>query len=147
MPVSVLDTRVTETDTWIGRDGLKREDTAMGTWGAGIFDDDVARDVQEQFDSIRQQGYSVSAATQQILKDPPWGSDDDEDAAVTYLALAALQLAHGELEPTLREKAIAVIASGVPMWRWDGSAPEGVAERTRVLEEPKEKLSTYPGVS
>jgi hypothetical protein len=115
----------------------------MGHWGPGIFDDDVAQDVRLEFEEQLRSGQSVAAATHHLIDAPPWGWDDEEDAAVTYLALAGLQLEHRALDPAIRDKAIAIIDSEVPLWRWEGSPPERIAERVRVLGELREQLITY----
>lgn len=112
----------------------------MGTWGTGVFDDDVAQDVQRLFEASLASGQSVASAARRIVDDPPWPLDDEEDAAVTYLALARLQLERGAVEPTIREKALAVIASGVPLWRWENAPPDQLREREKVLDELKVKL-------
>jgi hypothetical protein len=112
----------------------------MGHWGPGILEDDVAVDVRVAFEDALSEGLSISEATQRVLDDPPAGFDDEEDAAVTYLALAALQLEHGALEAAIRDKAIAFIESGIPLWRWEGSPPERIAERQKALEDFKARL-------
>ncbi len=53
-----------------------------------------------------------------------------------------LALQHGVLTPELRDWAIATIASGAPLgrWDWDGMRPEKVATRKDLLERFKEML-------
>lgn len=116
----------------------------MGTWGPGIFDDDIAQDARILFEDKLAVGCSVVEATRRVLDEWKGIMDDEEDAAVTYLALAALQLEHGILEPRLRQQALATIESGVPLWRWEGSSPERIAERTRVLAAFKAELLAFP---
>lgn len=115
----------------------------MGHWGPGIFDDDVAQDVRLEFEEQLRSGQSVAAATHHLIDAPPWGWDDEEDTAATYLALAGLQLEYRALDPAIRDKAIAIIDSEVPLWRWESSPPERIAERVRVLRELREQLISY----
>jgi hypothetical protein len=51
-------------------------------------------------------------------------------------------LQHGVLTPELRDWAIATIASGAPLgrWDWDGVRPEKVGARKELLERYKEML-------
>jgi hypothetical protein len=113
----------------------------MGTCGPGIFDDDVAMDVKVMFENDLTHGYSIAAATQHVLQEPPWGFDDEEDTAVTWLALAALQVEHHALDQVVRKRALDIIDSGVPLWRWEGQSDEKVAERTAVLQSFRQQLS------
>lgn len=112
----------------------------MGTWGTGIFDDDVAVDVKVMFEEDLKRGYSVSDTTRHILSDPPWSFEDEEDTAVMVLALAGLQLEHDALDHAIRERAIHIIDSGVPLWRWEGQVEERVAERTALLSALRQQL-------
>lgn len=112
----------------------------MGTWGPGIFDDDVAQDVQAAFEENIAQGHDAAVASRRVLDNPPWPLDDEEDEAVTYLALASLQMKYGKVVPAIRNKAIAIIKSGIPMWRWEGLPPGRVAERAQVLKELEMQL-------
>lgn len=97
-------------------------------------------DVKVVFDENLARGCSVADATQHVLKEPPWGFDDEEDAAAMILALASLQLEHNALDQAVRERAIAVIDSGVPLWGWEDLPDERLAERTAVLHKLKQQL-------
>ena len=106
----------------------------MGAWGPGIFDNDVAMDVKLLFEEQLQHGLTTTEATQAILYDPPWGLDDEEDEASTYLALASLQLEHGTLDAEIRDKALAIIESGVPMWGWENTDANRQSKRKFVID-------------
>ena len=91
----------------------------MGAWGNGVWQDDVADDVLIAFEDALRDGLTAGAALRRVLDDPPYGWDDEDDSATQLLAIAALALQHELLDPDLRERAIAMIDSGVPMWRWE----------------------------
>ena len=92
------------------------------------------------FEKAMAQGLSVAEATQAVLDASPW-LDDEEDEAYTYLALARLQLDLGALEPLLREKILAILATNVPMWRYETSDAALIAERAEVLRDLARELS------
>lgn len=112
----------------------------MGNWGPGIFDDDVALDARILFEDSLSAGLNVYEAARHVLSEWKVDDGDIEDAAVIYLALAGLQLEHGTLDSTIREKAIMVIDSEIPLWRWEGSPPDRVEERRRILQEFRDQL-------
>lgn len=109
----------------------------MGIWGHGIWQDDVAADALVRFNDLLAAGGSASDALQGVLASPPWGWHDAVDAAVQVLALAAVALEHGVLDAALRDRALATIESGVPLWRWTDAEPEDVTARKDVLEQFK----------
>ncbi len=111
----------------------------MGNWGNGVWQDDVADDVILKFDGLLEEGNSPIEAVRRVLEDPPYRWGDWDDDAVQILAIAALALQHGVLDPALRDRAIAMIESGAPLgrWNWEGSRPEKIAARMAVLDQLK----------
>jgi hypothetical protein len=100
----------------------------MGTWGIGVWQDDVAADVVVMFADLLQEGYTAAQAVQHVLDDPPWGWEDEEDAAVQLLAVTAIALQHGVLEAALRDRAVAAIDSQVSLWCWEDTYPGDFAD-------------------
>jgi len=105
----------------------------MGVHGAEIFDDDVALDVQTTFEEALAEGASVRAATRHVLDEYEESLDDPDDGAIVWLALAALQVEQGALQPRVRRHALAVLATGNDLARWEEVGEEAVAERRQVL--------------
>jgi hypothetical protein len=106
----------------------------VGAWGIGVWEDDAAHDVILLFDKLREAGSSVREALQRVLAHPPYGWGIRDDDAVQILAIAALALQHGMLDPSLRDRAIASIESGTPMGTWTESDPKDIAARMELLE-------------
>lgn len=113
----------------------------MGTWGYDIFDNDEANDIRALFEAEMQTRASVAHATAEILREAKDALDDPESGPIVWLALAALQLGHGELQPNVRDHALSVIESGEDLRHWEarGNA-EDVEGRKRVLDELKARL-------
>jgi len=113
----------------------------MSTWGYDIFDNDEANDIRALFEAELNTGASVAHATAEILRESKDALDDPESGPIVWLALAALQLQRGELQPNVRDHALAVIDSGEDLKRWEAEAtPEDVAGRKRVLDELRARL-------
>ena len=107
----------------------------MGTWGPGILQDDVAVDVQLMFEDALAAGMSVEQASRHVLRNRGLNINDYDDGPVIFLALAALQLQHRALDPRVRDRALANIASGAPMARWEDASPDRQALRAGILEQ------------
>src|SRR4051812_44129162 len=92
----------------------------MGTWSAALYGDDTALDVKAEWQTGLRWGGKPEVLTDQL--EAQFGSDDD---TAFWLALADLQWKSGHLVPRVREKALAVIASGEDLGRWkDASAAD-----------------------
>lgn len=102
----------------------------MGTWGNGVWQDDVAADLIVMFEDLLVGGSTAAQAVEHALAHPPWGWCDEDDSVVQVLALAALALQYGALDPQLRDQALALIESGAPLQRWTESVAELGGEAT-----------------
>ena len=114
----------------------------MKVWGTGIFDNDVAETVRREFNDGVQHGMSVYAAADRILgklADPL--NPRPLDRAAVYLALAALQLEHGLIQPKIKKHALTFIISGEELEKWESSGKATLEERRKVLQALREKLS------
>jgi hypothetical protein len=111
----------------------------MRTWGVGIFDNDVAADVQAAFEAALAEGLSVYAAAERLIPlFEPRGS------CATYLALAALQLDHDTIQPKIKKKALTLIISGEADEDWSES-PGAIRENRRAaLHELRLRLLAIP---
>lgn len=67
-------------------------------WDTGVFDDDIAMDINAEFDDAIEEGITVKEATKQILETFQDVLEDEEEAPIVYLALAALQLEKGDIQ-------------------------------------------------
>jgi len=109
----------------------------VGAWGPGIFSDDTACDVRDEFRDLIGQGLSVEAATDQVMQ--PYVGDSD-DGPVALIALALTQWKTGRLLDGIRDRAVDVIDSGVDLVRWQDSTALG--KRKQALKKAREQLLT-----
>jgi Domain of unknown function (DUF4259) len=112
----------------------------MGTWGTGIFDDDLASDIQNEFEKALDESLTVKEATQRIIEFYQDEMEDEDEGPIIYLALAALQLEQEELQAEVRKKALEIIESGEGLVRWEEAKEEELVERKQVLEDLKAEL-------
>ncbi|SFA70970.1 hypothetical protein SAMN04488577_0450 [Bacillus sp. cl95] len=120
----------------------------MGAWGAGIWDDDLSCDIQDEWNDLLDEGMNTRKATKIILQ--TWmeelGDLDEEerliDESLIYIALAALQIRHNVLTRSIKKKALECIESGADLSLWQENQDESYADRKKVLEELKSKLES-----
>src|SRR5579863_5403116 len=104
----------------------------MGVWGTGIFQDDTASDIREDYRDHLGNGLIGLDATKRILAEYKSSLDDPHEAPVVWIALAAVQWKHGRLEPDTLAQALQVIDSGSDLARWSSNTKD-LAKRRAVL--------------
>jgi Fe-S-cluster formation regulator IscX/YfhJ len=119
----------------------------MGAWGTGLWEDDLACDIQDEWNELLDEGMSPRKAAKIILKS--WleeleDYDDDmerqPDESILYISLAALQMRHRALTIGIKKKAIELIDKGADLELWEDSDIQDYEERKKFLIEFKEKL-------
>src|SRR5919106_1722965 len=90
----------------------------MGTWGPGIFSDDLALDVRDVWRDALMDGLDDTTATERVLDQFRESFDDPEEAVVAWIALAAAQHQTGRLQPLVRDHALAVLDAGGDLAAW-----------------------------
>ena len=114
----------------------------MGTWGAKIFQDDLAQDIKETYIDLLKQGKKNDEITQMLIEEYENSLDKDE-ISVFWFALADIQWDYGRLLDNVKEKALSYIKSGEDLRRWKEEAEEkDYLKRKEVLERLEEKLNS-----
>jgi hypothetical protein len=110
----------------------------MGTWGTGIFDDDIACDIRDSYHQFIADGDTDTEALARITADVREGVDPPH----FWLALTLWEL--GRLDDQTRIKAIGVIDSGsdLDQWRPPLAKDADFEERTKVLTNLKQQLQS-----
>lgn len=112
----------------------------MGAWGYGIFEDDFACDVKDEFEELIEDGKTVEKATKFLLKEYKEIIEDDENEnALFYLALAKIQFDSGVLMAEIKDEAVRIIDNDIGLELWEEDEA-GLAERKKVLQELKSEL-------
>lgn len=110
----------------------------MGVWGAGIFSDDVAEDVREEYRQLLGDGVDDADAAERVLAE--YAADPD-DMVVAVLALAWTQSALGRLDDGLRDRALALIDDGTALAAWQDAPAADVRARRAALARLRAKLT------
>jgi hypothetical protein len=94
----------------------------MGTWGHGLFDDDLALDVKASFDRAVAEGATPAVAAaglmegelaREVLEEFDDADRDDlfwEESRGLFYAVASLQLEHGVLQEVVRQQTLQALA-------------------------------------
>lgn len=115
----------------------------MGTWGTGLYSDDTACDVREDYRDHLGEGLSGERATDRVLAEWADQLEDADVGPVFWLALADTQYRCGRLEERVKRRALEVIDSGRDLLRW-GDNPADRRRRQRALERLRERLCGPP---
>jgi hypothetical protein len=113
----------------------------MGTWGVGLFSDDLTADLRADFRDHIGDGLSSREATDALLREYHPGRDPIDIEPPFWLALAATQWSLGRLLPDVRDKALRIIADRSDLRRWDQSDR---SKRQAILEKLNARLVSPP---
>lgn len=113
----------------------------MGVWGTGVFQDDTACDIRDNYTDYLGQGMSGPEATASILREFKSSLTDPYEASVLWLALAAVQWKQGRLDEETKAQALRVIESGADLERWKPDTKDH-AKRTAALNKLKTQITS-----
>ena len=113
----------------------------MGAWGAGIFQDDTACDIRDEYRDHLGNGLTGPEATERILKNYASSFSDPDDSGVACFALAATQWKLGRLEPETLERTLQLLDSGSDLKRWEGN-PKDYGARKSALDKLRAQITS-----
>lgn len=117
----------------------------MGTWGARIYEDDIALDVRHDFMTEYHNGTAVPTIEAMIREESIEGDNPDNDDVV-ILALCCAELETGTLTDETKKQALEVIESGRQYRLWLEEADKAEAGlRSRELTLIKKYVDNYEG--
>jgi hypothetical protein len=105
----------------------------MGTWGAGILDDDFARDVYDAYLDAVRAGQAPAVAIAAVRSRFATEMADPDEESVGWLALARAQRELGAVDADLLARVRAIVEGGVGLERWREAGPDALRQRKAVL--------------
>lgn len=109
----------------------------MGTWGTGIFADDLAADVRGDWRDALLGGLSPEVATTMLIERFADAAADVDESPRFWMALAAAQSETGRLQPLVRDRALEVIEAGADIAQFE---PSDQGRRRHAIARLAEKL-------
>lgn len=111
----------------------------MGAWGPGIFSDDTASDIRQEYRELLEDQVPDEEAMRRVIEDyRDLGEDENH---VLWLALAATQSVLGRLDDDVRSRALAVIDNGIGLRHWEQAGPKELAKREAALVKLRAQLT------
>lgn len=108
----------------------------MGAWGTGLFADDIALDIKDEYIKHFREGKTPEEIAA-LLKKTFLSSGDDD---FFWVCLAVVQWDHGHLTPDMKERALKSLPCLWDPGLWE--RPADVAKRKALGEKVKEKLES-----
>ena len=113
----------------------------MGTWGTGIFQNDVADDVRFNYIAKLKFGKTDDQALHEILEKSQDFIHEDNDKFDFWFGLASLMHDYGRITSYVKNTALTLIESNKDLERWEVT---DCSQRRKQLEKLKEKLLSEP---
>lgn len=115
----------------------------MGSWGAKLYQDDLAQDIKEDYKGKLRKGRTNKEALEEMIERYAEEIEDDDEGPVFWMLLADTMWNLGRLIPEVKEKAIQQIDEGknLEIWKQEGT-PKEYELRKRELSKLKEKLNS-----
>ena len=112
----------------------------MGAWGAGLFSNDIACDVRDHYRELIEDGVDDAEATRKTVEKFHEVFDDPE-CSTAIVGFAVTQSKIGRLDPSIRNRALAVIDQGGDLDTWARENPKELAKRKGALENARAQLT------
>lgn len=106
----------------------------MGTWGTAILRDDLARDVNQDYLDLYDDGLAHPAIVKKLRHKYAAELKDSDDAPLFWLALAKAQWECGALEQAVLNRVLRIIERGQGLERWRARDAQALAKRKETLE-------------
>jgi hypothetical protein len=119
-----------------------QEGMTMGAWGPGLFADDDAADLREDYRGFLADAQSDEGATDAAAQDYGASLERPGDTTAFWLALASIQWRIGRLDPRVKAAAVTIIDDGLDLAKWE-SEPDR-RKRAAVLAKLRATLLTPP---
>jgi hypothetical protein len=105
----------------------------MGTWGTGLYSDDLAADLRDELRDHIGNGFSVDQAVDALAAQYAESLADPYEAAVFWLVVADTAWRLGRPQARATAEALRVIETGADLRRWENA--KDARKRTGVLQQ------------
>ena len=112
----------------------------MGTWGVGLYQNDVADDARSAYKNFLSQGQSDEEAFNNLLEVVADELDDHDDGPLFWMAIADTQWKLGRLDDSIKQKALKAIADENTDEIYAEAGKAAIRRRKAVLEELQNRL-------
>ena len=109
----------------------------MGSWGTGIFQNDVSEEVRTDYRNKLKLGKSDEEALKELLDDSQEYLKEDDDRYDFWFALSSVMYDLGRLTNEVKNTALELIADGGDLMRWSDNKGN---QKKRVLQLENLKL-------
>lgn len=113
----------------------------MGTWGTGLYQDDVTCDIKEEYLNRLKVGYTNIDATSDLIDCYMDSIEDEEEGPLFWFALADVQWRYGRLLPEVKKVALEYLKEGRDLERWKDNEKQ-YEKRKFILQELEKKLNS-----
>jgi hypothetical protein len=121
---------------------MKDRGINMGTFGKGIFENDIALDVKDRFLELFSEGKTAIEINETMLKEFSNEMNDTDDSIPFWLALADIEWQHGILFPDVKTKALKCLEDIKTQSLLEVENANFTSSRTKVLDKLREKLNS-----
>ena len=111
-----------------------------GTWGAGLYQNNVGQDVQTRFVGLESRKKGIEEITQILIDEYADMLDNPDIGPSFWFALADIQRLSGRLLPEVKKQALAWLDKGGDLEKWQRDYPNQAAARKKILQELKDQL-------
>jgi len=105
----------------------------MGTWGAGILDDDFARDVYDRYVQEHGTGADGEAIVRTLAAEFAGSVADPDEGPLFWLAIAQAQWECSRVAPAVQAHVDEIVDRGLGLERWTEAGPRPLAQRQAAL--------------
>jgi hypothetical protein len=112
----------------------------MGSWGPGLYSDDLAADVRDDLRDLVGHGLNIDDAVDRLASEYASSLADPDEASVFWIVVADVAWTIGRPHERATEEALRAIDSGADLRRWDDAKYH--RKREAVLDKLATKLKS-----
>lgn len=112
----------------------------MGTWGTGILEDDLARDVYDRYTDARGSGRSDEEALREVLSEFRNDEQDPDEGPIVWLAIAHAQWDLDRVSDDVAARVRDIVANGLGLARWQEAGAGPLGRRKKALSRFVEQI-------